>query len=275
MNRPQAWSNCDEDIKSFITTLTEKIKNEIGNNLVGIYLHGSLAMGSYYRPKSDIDIIVVVDHRLENETARCVGIAIALQSKKRPTIGDIELSIITKEVAKQVPVPTPYELHFGTEWTEKILNNEVDYSKELTDSDLPSHLTYVLQRGICLYGQPIQDVFGEYPWQSFIDSVMYDLEWILDEENILESPYYSILNISRVFQLVTENIQKVHSKDEGGEWGLLHLPKKFHPLIQQALDVYRSPKIVSEEERKTGGREWNSSKLLAFRDYAREKLLTL
>jgi len=39
--------------------------------------------------------------------------------------------------------------------------------------------------------------------------------------------------------------------------------------------VYRSPKIVGEEERKTGGREWNSSKLLAFRDYAREKLLTL
>ncbi|MBS4201875.1 DUF4111 domain-containing protein [Bacillus sp. FJAT-49732] len=275
MNRPQSWSNCDEDIKSFIMALTEKMKNEQGPNLIGIYLHGSLAMGSYYRPKSDIDIIIVVKRRLENETARCVGTTIALESQKRPTIGDIELSIITKEVAKHVPVPTPYELHYSTEWAEKILNNEVEYSKEVTDSDLPSHLTYVVQRGICLAGQPIQDVFGQYPWNMLIESVIYDLEWILDEDHILETPYYSILNICRVFQLVSENSQRVHSKDEGGEWGLLHLPKNFNPLIQQALDVYRSPKIVSKDERKTGGREWESSKLLAFRDYAREKLLNL
>ncbi|MCR2822187.1 aminoglycoside adenylyltransferase domain-containing protein [Lederbergia panacisoli] len=275
MNRPQSWSNCDEDIKLFVITLTEKIKQELGNNLVGIYLHGSLAMGSFYRPKSDIDIIVVVDHRLESEMAYRVGTAIALESKKRPILGDIELSIITKEVAEQVPVPTPYELHYSSQWAESILNNEVDYSKEVTDSDLPSHLTYINQRGVCLYGQPIQEIFGQYPWQSFMDSVIDDLEWILENDNIQESPYYSILNICRVFQLVSENNQTVHSKDEGGEWGLLHLPQEFQPLILEALNVYRSPEKVSKEQQKTGGREWNPSKLLALRDYAREKLLHL
>ncbi|MBW8351096.1 DUF4111 domain-containing protein [Bacillus sp. IITD106] len=273
MNRPQSWENCDKDIKMFIMSLTKKIEEILDTNLIGIYLHGSLSMGSYYRPKSDIDIIVVVGHKLDNEMAQKVGILIATEAKNRPTMGDIELSIITKEVAKQVPDPTPYELHYSTQWAEKILNHEVDYSLEMTDSDLPSHLTYVLQRGICLYGQPIQGVFGQYPWKSFMNSVMDDLEWILEDDNILESPYYSILNICRVFQLVSENNQTVHSKNEGGEWGLVHLPQKFHPLIQQALDVYRSSEIVSEEQRKTGGREWNPSALHAFRDYAREKLL--
>ncbi|MBS4219857.1 DUF4111 domain-containing protein [Bacillus sp. FJAT-49711] len=274
MNRPQSWSNCDEDIKSFVIKLIEKMKDELDSNLVGIYLHGSLAMGSYYRPKSDIDLIIVVDHKLENKMARGVGRAIALESIKRPTLGDNELSIITKDVAKQVPVPTPFELHYSSEWADMILNNEVDYSKEVTDSDLPSHLTYVFQRGICLYGQPIQDIFGQYPWHLFMEAVISDLEWILENENILESPYYSILNICRVFQLVHENIQKVHSKDEGGEWGLLHLPETFHQLIQRALDVYRSPKLVSKEKRKTGGNEWDALKLLTLRDYAREKLLS-
>ncbi|MBS4196806.1 aminoglycoside adenylyltransferase domain-containing protein [Lederbergia citri] len=273
MNRPQSWENCDKDIKMFIISLTKKIEEELGTNLIGIYLHGSLAMGSYYRPKSDIDIIIVVGHKLDKEIANKVGVSIAMETHNRPTIGDVELSIITKEVAKLVPVPTPYELHYSTEWAKKILNNEVDYSLEVTDSDLPSHLTYVLQRGICLYGQPIQDVFGQYPWKSFMDSIIYDLEWILESDNILESPYYTVLNICRVFQLLSENNQTVHSKDEGGEWGLLHLPHKYHALIQQALDVYRSSEIVSEEQRKTGGREWNSSTLRAFRDYAREKLL--
>lgn len=32
--------------------------------LTGIYLHGSLAMGSYYRPKSDLDLLVACSEAL-------------------------------------------------------------------------------------------------------------------------------------------------------------------------------------------------------------------
>lgn len=70
MVRAQVWPECDEDIKKFVITLVERLRGELGNRLIGIYLHGSLAMGSYYRPKSDIDLIVVVNDRLE---ASCQG----------------------------------------------------------------------------------------------------------------------------------------------------------------------------------------------------------
>ncbi|MCZ8517000.1 hypothetical protein O9H85_32525 [Paenibacillus filicis] len=40
-------------------------------------------------------------------------------------------------------------------------------------------------------------------------------------------------------------------------------------MIQRALDVYRSSDIVNEEQRRTGGKEWDKTNLLAFRNYAR------
>ncbi|CAM4299233.1 DUF4111 domain-containing protein [Paenibacillus alkaliterrae] len=272
MTGPQAWPNCDEDIKRFVVNLMERLKSEAGKKVTGIYLHGSLAMGSYYRPKSDIDLIVVVDGKLEADLAEAVGIAIAKVTSNRPMIGNVELSVITADVAKKVPVPTPFEVHYSSGWHDKILNLEVDYSKERTDTDLSSHLAYVAQRGVCLYGKPISEIFGQVNWQHFMEAVMDDLDWILEDEHILETPFYSVLNICRVFQLMSEDCQSVHSKDEGGEWGLGHLPQEYHTVIQLALDVYRSSDKVTEEHRKTGGKEWDQAKLLAFRNFARMKI---
>ena len=272
MAGPQAWPHCDEDIKSFIETLIGRLKDELENELTGIYLHGSLAMGSYYRPKSDIDVIVVVKDKLNEQLAEKVGVAIANESTNRPTIGNVELSVITAKVAKQVPIPMPFEVHYSSMWHEKIISNQVDYSIERTDVDLASHLTYVLQRGICLYGKPVSEIFGEVKWNQFMASVMDDLHWILEDEHLLETPVYGMLNICRVFQLLSKDSQTVYSKDEGGEWGLEHLPEAFQPLIQQSLDVYRSSEEVNEENRLTGGKEWAQDELLEFRNYARHAL---
>ncbi|MCZ8517001.1 nucleotidyltransferase domain-containing protein [Paenibacillus filicis] len=208
--RAQIWSYCDEDIKQFVEKLVERLKTILGNQLIGIYLHGSLAMGCYYRPKSDIDLIVVVNGKLAVDLAKTVGVSIANETVNRPTTGNVELSVITSEVARQVPVPIPFEVHYSSGWQEKILKDEIDYSKEKTDVDLPSHLTYVTQRGICLYGKLISDIFGKVKWQYFIESVMDDFKWILHDEHILETPFYSVLNICRVFQLFREDNQKVH-----------------------------------------------------------------
>ncbi|CAM4147160.1 aminoglycoside adenylyltransferase domain-containing protein [Lederbergia lenta] len=272
MKKQQSWANCDEDIKFFIKKLIDRLKSELGNELVGIYLHGSLAMGSYYRPKSDIDMIMVVERELKGSVAKLIGITIAKETINRPTVGNVELSVITANVAKQIPKPTPFEIHYSSDWHEKILNDEVDYSKKRTDADLASHLTYVVQRGICLYGKPILTVFGQVKWENFMESVLDDLYWILEKDHILETPFYGVLNICRVLQLLSEASQTAHSKDEGGEWGLEHLPNEFHPVIQKAMDVYRSSDIVNEGHRKTGGKEWNQAQLLAFRDFARKKI---
>lgn len=272
MQKPQSWENCDNDIKIFIENTKKCIVSELESNLSGIYLHGSLAMGSYYRPKSDIDVLVVVSRPLTPSKVKSTALSIARIAEKRPTVGSIELSVITDEVAKQIPVPTPYEVHYSSSWHEKIIQDKVTYGKQQTDIDLLSHITYVIQRGICLYGQFISDVFGKMKWEFFLTAVMDDLQWILEDEHIIDTPYYSVLNICRVLQLLSQDTETVHSKDEGGKWGLRNLPHQFHPLINQALEVYHSSEYISEEQRKTGGHEWDSTSLLTFRDFARSSI---
>lgn len=271
IQKPQLWQNCDKDIKDFVNDLVAKLETELGSNLVGIYLHGSLAMGSYYRPKSDIDLIVVVGDKLDVSERKSVARTIAKHAELKPTTGNIELSIVLAETTKTIHVPVPFEIHYSTEWHDKILAGEVDYTKEKTDIDLQSHYAYVVQRGIVLQGNPINEVFGEINWQTFMDGVIDDFNWIVADEHILETPFYGVLNICRVLQLLAENDQQVHSKDEGGEWALRNLPEKYHAIIEQALGAYRSQKQVDESQRRTNGETWNKEALLALRDYARSK----
>ena len=49
-------------LKSFVTQ-SQKI---LGDNLIGIYLHGSVVMGCYNEKKSDIDLLVVVKEAIPN-----------------------------------------------------------------------------------------------------------------------------------------------------------------------------------------------------------------
>ena len=54
-----------------LDAITEKFVNRskeiLGSNLVGIYLHGSAAMGCFNAEKSDIDLLVVINNDLAEE----------------------------------------------------------------------------------------------------------------------------------------------------------------------------------------------------------------
>ena len=117
----------------------------------------------------------------------------------------------------------------------------------------------------------IDDAFGEVSWRSFLLSVMDDFNWIVEDENICESPYYGVLNICRVMQILIDGDEKYLSKYEGAVWGIENLPNEHIPLIQKALEVYASNEPINEFDRKTGGVTWDKAALLSFRDYAREK----
>lgn len=270
--KAQSWSSCDADIKNYVDLVIDSIKQTLNANLVGVYLHGSLALGSYYKPKSDLDLIVVVNDKLTPDSREKFAQLCTQLSEKRPTLGNLELSVITKDVAKNFVHPCPFEVHYSTDWHTKIKSGEVDFSKDNTDPDLSSHLTYVVKRGVVLFGQPISEVFGEVPWKYFIDSILDDFNWIIDGEHILETPYYSILNICRVIRTLAEVNQQVYSKDEGAEWALNNLPKLYLALIRQAVDVYRSSVNMSEDQRRQGLIGWDEKQLLEFRDYAKNQV---
>lgn len=49
---------------------TQNTRRIIGDNLVGIYLHGSYVMGCFNPKKSDLDFIIVVNEKMDDASKR-------------------------------------------------------------------------------------------------------------------------------------------------------------------------------------------------------------
>ena len=64
------WETCSKVIQSEVKTLQTELQRLLGDNLLGIYLHGSLALGGFQPGRSDIDVIVVTAHMMDLEAKR-------------------------------------------------------------------------------------------------------------------------------------------------------------------------------------------------------------
>ena len=220
---------------SVIQGFVEQSRIILQDNLVGIYLHGSSVMGCFNPKKSDIDLIVVVNHHLPDSVKKAFLDMTAGFNASGPEKG-IEMSIVLREVCSPFVYPTPFELHFSAGHLKWYEEDPDDYIRRMngTDKDLAAHFTVINKRGRCLYGAPIRDVFAEVPGSDYMDSLWYDIEGAAEE--ITGNTMYLTLNLARVLAYKEEGL--VLSKKEGGEWAIGRLPPEYHPLIAGALREY-------------------------------------
>ena len=222
-------------LDSLIEGFVERSKSILRDDLVGIYLHGSAVMGCFNPEKSDVDLIVVVDRPMSDPVKRAFLEMVVEYNALGPAKG-IEMSVVLREVCKPFVYPTPYETHFSAGHLDSYQEDPEGYIRRMKgdDKDLAAHFTILQARGRCLYGAPLEDVFGPVPPRDYLDSIWYDVENAPEE--IVEYPMYLILNLARVLAYTQEGL--VLSKKEGGVWALDYLPPEYHPLIRDALREY-------------------------------------
>ena len=237
------WQDCPADVKEQIELLIRGLRRQLEDNLIGVYLHGSLAMGCFNPLRSDIDLLVVVRQRMTVETKR--GLArIILDASRNPA--PIEISFLSPDDLQSWRHPTPYDFHYSEDWREDFERERAGgdwekwYAAERTDADLAAHITALNHRGACLYGRSIKEVFPSVPEQDFVDSILAD---VLSAKYGLNGaaaqiPVYAVLNACRTLAFLRD--KSVLSKEEGGRWALANLPAGFHKTIIVALDEYRS-----------------------------------
>lgn len=205
------------------------------DNLTGIYLHGSAAMGCFHEEKSDIDLLLVVKESLSDEKKRRFMDKVIALNELAPAKG-LEFSVVLQDVCNPFVYPTPFELHFSIAHLNWYQVNPDDYIEKMkgTDKDLAAHFTVLRSRGKVLYGKAVKEVFGAVREEYYFDSIWNDICGAREE--ILENPTYIILNLCRVLAFRKDNC--ILSKREGGEWGLSHLPGKYTKLIADAMAEY-------------------------------------
>ncbi|MBO4384915.1 MAG: DUF4111 domain-containing protein [Clostridia bacterium] len=222
-------------IEKLLEAFVARSRAILGDDLVGIYLHGSSVMGCFNQLKSDVDLIVVVGKPVSFDAKReFMKMTVELNASAPPK--GIEMSIVTASVLRPFVYPTPYELHFSAGHLDRYMLDPDAYIDFMhgTDRDLAAHFTVIRARGRAVFGAPIGEVFGEVPERDYIDSIRFDVECA--KEDIADDAMYLTLNLARVLAYLTE--KRVLSKKEGGEWALAELPEEYRPLIRNALDEY-------------------------------------
>ena len=221
---------------------TDRSKEILRDNLVGVYLHGSAVMGCFNPEKSDIDLIIVVKDSMSDADKRAYMDMVVDFNADAPAKG-IEMSIVKKDVCSPFVYPTPFELHFSVAHLNWCRNDPDDYIRKMNgaDKDLAAHFTIILNRGKCLYGAPSKDVFAPVPKAEYLDSIREDIADAA--EDISENTMYITLNLARVLAYKKEGL--ILSKKEGGEWALRYLPEEYHSLILDALKEYEKAESIS------------------------------
>jgi streptomycin 3"-adenylyltransferase len=229
-----------QKLKQCIALLQTKYQTILGENLRGLYLHGSIAMGCFNPDSSDVDVLAVVQSPLSLETKQALAGAHIQLAAQCPN--PLEVSVILQAVLDNFTHPTPFEFHYSRDFLEAFKEGTADLTTPRKDPDLAAHMVITKQYGIALTGKPASDVFPDVPDDDYLDSIVQDATWCIQnmmngaDEGVCRVPQYAVLNLCRVLAFIQDN--QITSKRTGAEWALQHLPDTYHAVIQAALDEY-------------------------------------
>lgn len=229
------------DTSLYIDRFVEICKDELKHNLIGVYLHGSLAMNCFNPNGSDIDLLVVVNDQLSREQSRNLVEKVMVLHDDMPYERGIECSIILRSHLNPFKYPTPFELHYSDYHRDRYKKDKNYLCGGFEDEDLAAHFMVAYTRGKCLFGKPLIEVCEPIREQYYLQSILNDVKNA--EENVTDDPVYVILNLCRVLYYLEEGF--VSSKREGGEWGARTLPMKYRALIFSCLDKYNGTMAFS------------------------------
>lgn len=233
-----------QNIKIILDSIVENYKTILKDNLIGIYIHGSLAMDCFNPDISDIDFLVVVKENINaNDKRKLVDILLEL-SKDGPGKG-LEMSVLLEKVVKNFKHPTPYILHYSNAYKATYEANHSYLCEDGEDPDLAAHITITRARGICIYGSSIEDIFSPVPRKDYLKSIYFDIA--NSREEIIKLPMYTILNLSRVLYYLKEDV--ICSKKEGGQWACSNLPKEYIKTVEKALNCYEKGEEADFKEK--------------------------
>ncbi len=235
-----SWVNCPTEVREQIDEVQQFLVRTLGDNLIGIYIHGSLCLGCFQPAHSDLDLLIVTREPFTPERRfELMNGFLALHRKPIP----LELSILCIDELRPWRHPTPYQFHFSEYWRERYeqiaASQELgfwDFPETYTDGDLACHVTLTRQSGIRVYGSAIQDVFPDVPEEDFWDSIAWGIEYYnkLEEDQLMTA----VLSLVRIWSYDAERI--IYSKAGAGEWALDKVPSSLRYIVQNALDAYRA-----------------------------------
>lgn len=200
-------------IKDFLNTITADFETILGDNLLGVYLTGSLTTNSYIEKLSDIDLIVVLNNPVSSSEKEGLDAWSKDLQAKYPLSEFLDVAFIDRaSILKTDGNTQSIGLEF---WKGKISES---------DNTLGDNLLVwasILQSGIKLYGVEAHEIIKDIP-HKYLKNVMLKelkrLKELMNEafDDDIKFRYYAITTLCRMHY--TNQMKGFISKKEALEW---------------------------------------------------------
>jgi len=231
-----------EELNKLLECFSEKVSSVLGDNLVGLYLTGSLSYGDFVLDRSDVDFQAVVNRQLSDlELNQIEGLHQDIEDSHPEWAGRIEGSYLPMGLVNEIPPPvTPRPW-----WGEGRFYPSVVYTNQwiINQYHLYNHGIPLLGPEYKTFAKPIaieevqkacaQDLFHE--WEPKIK----DIEWLSD-------PHYQsyfVLNLCRILHTIIQG--EAASKRVSAE-----AIKKEYPEWKNVIEEAENWKVGMEMNRR-------------------------
>ncbi|MFE1629475.1 aminoglycoside nucleotidyltransferase ANT(9) [Brevibacillus reuszeri] len=211
------------------------VEELLDRTIVGVYLFGSTVVGGL-RINSDVDVLVVVNHRLSEGTRRKLTDRLMTISGKignTASVRPLEVTVINHEDVVPWRYPPQNEYIYG-EW----LRDDFEKGRvpePAYDPDLAIVLAQVRRNSISLFGPHASDLLAPVPMTDIRRAIKESLPGLIegtlgDERNV-------ILTLARMW--LTVAVGEIAPKDVAAKWAIPQLTAEYVALLDIARRAYR------------------------------------
>lgn len=192
--------------------LADQVTAALGRRVLGVMLHGSLALGAFTAGRSDVDLLVVVDRPLSDEEImglRGVGDSLTGEAPVR-----VDLRVVTRSVAAAPTQAPPMEAYLALQ-PDRPATMEARVAGE---PDLVVELAMVRAHGVALLGAEPRSMMGTVPDEWVVevgDEQLAAWERLTDDAANAE---LMVLTTCRIWRFGVEGV--FCSKADAGRWAL-------------------------------------------------------
>jgi hypothetical protein len=213
----------EDAARAYVDELVSRLRAVLGEELVGVYLIGSLALGGYEPGRSDIDVAVVARAPLAVSSKEAVVAACRHEALPCPAR---KLELVVYALGRM----PAFELNLNTGAGEP-LHAGLDAS---TEPAFWFVLDIAIARasGVAVVGPPPAETLPEVPRDALEAAVRESSDWFSTHDAPADD---LVLNAARTRRFLDEGVWS--SKAEAGAWAIARLPDRG--IVGAALALRR------------------------------------
>lgn len=223
------------DINDVLATLSKGVERIIGDNLIGLYLTGSLTYGDFNMGSSDIDFLVILKNPLTTEEFEKIKIMHEKIGQTYPTWAKrMEGSYLTESMLNEVDAPEKPKIARPYFNEGKFWEPNPQYGNEWT-----LNLYVLYEKGVALIGKSPKEILSPVSIEAVREASRRDLyeEWIpkLNDDVFFKNSHYKaylVLTLCRILYRATH--AEVASKKVASAWAKKEFGKPWDKLIEAA-----------------------------------------